>query len=387
MSIKLEISNFQSIEQATLDIKEGGFTCIVGPSNIGKSAIRRALEALLYNKSESSYIRNGCKACEVILNFNDGTNIKWTRDDKTAWYEINGEVFSKLNKSVPDIILEKGFKELVINKEKFSVQVAPQFDNIFLLNKNGSFITEVISNLGNLNKIISSNKACNSDINKNKERQNIRKDDLIRVQAQIESFSGLDSQEFLVKQLKDHIQVVKNAQDVYSKASKLSLDYELSIKRKEAIGPVLDITLTTDTVDTSTFMSVSKAYKELVTRKDKLLGFKGLESIEVSDSSVDLDAYNKAKSLYKNYVALENNISKTTELSNITIIESDIEINTYNKLKVLFNQVTLSKEAIIGYRTKIQQNEKSEISYIEEQSKLHKEIGACPLCNKSFNGE
>ena len=41
----LEISNFQSVEKA--DIQLGGFTVIVGPSNSGKSALLRALRAVV----------------------------------------------------------------------------------------------------------------------------------------------------------------------------------------------------------------------------------------------------------------------------------------------------------------------------------------------------
>ena len=60
MAVDVEIRNFQSIEKAT--IKIDGFTVVVGRSNIGKSALVRAVKAALTGAPVSSFVRHssGC---------------------------------------------------------------------------------------------------------------------------------------------------------------------------------------------------------------------------------------------------------------------------------------------------------------------------------------
>lgn len=65
MSYILNIQNFQSIQSLSLPVK--GFTALVGKSNRGKSAIIRALRAILLNEWSAGYVRAGEK--ETLISF------------------------------------------------------------------------------------------------------------------------------------------------------------------------------------------------------------------------------------------------------------------------------------------------------------------------------
>jgi DNA repair ATPase RecN len=256
--MKITIKNFQSIEDLTLNIVEGAFTCIVGQSNIGKSAIRRAIECVLYNNSDASYIRNGTKQCSVEITFDNGTNIKWMRDEKSASYDINGERFSKLSKTIPQPIIDMGFKELEVNKEKLNVQVASQFDNIFLLNMTGSKVTDVFSNLGNLNKIINANKSCTSDLKNNKGRLSLRKEDLISIKSKIKKYSGLDEQRNSFDSVKVGFEEIKKIKKKKEDLSYLSKKFDKSAHLLKALSPSRQINIEEPEVDVTKFIQLQK---------------------------------------------------------------------------------------------------------------------------------
>ena len=52
--LKVTVEDFQSIDKAELEVS--GFTCLTGKSNIGKSALLRALNAAMKNLPANSFI-------------------------------------------------------------------------------------------------------------------------------------------------------------------------------------------------------------------------------------------------------------------------------------------------------------------------------------------
>lgn len=99
MFTRIEVENFQSIAKADLELAP--FTVIVGPSGLGKTAILRALTALLTNKSGTAFIREGQNTCNVRLETDDGHCIEWHKNKTTATYTVDGQQFTKLARAIP----------------------------------------------------------------------------------------------------------------------------------------------------------------------------------------------------------------------------------------------------------------------------------------------
>ena len=421
--MKVRIKNFQSIEDLSLEFPEKGFTCLVGQSNIGKSAIRRALECVFYNKSETSYIRKGTAECRVEIKFDDGMEVVWYRDEKTSGYIVNGEDFTKLNKTVPQPLIDKGFKELIINKEKYSVQIASQFDNIFLLNEPGGKVTEVLSNLGNLNKIINANKSCLTDLKNNKSKVSLRKEDLLSLKEKLKNFRGLDEQTNHIEKIRETFDNLKKSQEIIQKlkisqenlqrivvlirslrqGSTISVDYpeidlnklndikrigskyESSLKTTMVLKKVADIKDILLDISDKVFIKLKEVYDKYLRANNSCTILSKLS--DVKDIIFDLDT------IYTSYTAISNvfskyTLSKTkselyTHLPKEEII-FDIAYDKVKEIRILYDRAIKCKNTIISLRKNIEDTSTLLESLEKEEKEIHTTIKFCPLCNKEF---
>ena len=384
--MKITIKNFQSIEDATLEVAEGAFTCLVGQTNIGKSAIRRAIECILYNKSDASYIRTGTKSCSVEILFDNKTHLKWQRDEKSASYEINGESFSKLSKTIPQPILDMGFRELEVNKEKLNVQVASQFDNIFLLNMTGSKVTDVFSNLGNLNKIINANKACSSDLKSSKSRLSLRREDLLTVKSKIKNYSGLDEQRNVLDSLKDSFEELKSLKKRKESVELLSKRFDSSSKVYKALSPVKQVTISDLDIDISKLSQIQKLLVKLNSSQGKVSAGSDLSYIsEVSYPDISIDTLSKIKSLREKYSKAYCKNEHFQELSEVSLPSFEDDVSSKIKpLKELSLKLEKSKLALLKIREELKVVEEKSSLLDSQEKELHKEFKICPLCNSEF---
>lgn len=138
---RLTIENFQSIK-GPLTIEVDGLTCIIGESNIGKSAIIRALQALLTNRCGDDFITTDQTFCRITLEAG-GHIVIWTKTRSTASYEVDGQTFTKLNGDVPAAVRKLGFDSLLVGKEDFWPQIHEQGDHPFAL-KEGPTVTAAL---------------------------------------------------------------------------------------------------------------------------------------------------------------------------------------------------------------------------------------------------
>ena len=87
---RIEISNFQIWEKASIDLKN--FNVIKGSSNSGKSAIVRAINMVINNDWHKSWLRKDTVTSKVRLVFYDGTYIERTRGS------VNSVLIKELDK-------------------------------------------------------------------------------------------------------------------------------------------------------------------------------------------------------------------------------------------------------------------------------------------------
>ena len=139
--------NFQS--WATFDIDIDGLTVVTGPSDVGKSALFRALKGILRNELAAEYVRNGQDdPMELALSFN-GHLINAKRKKKgSTTYVIDGQDFAKLAGGVPDQLKDLKFTEVVIGDFDFDPIFGRQNSAQFLIDPLTYKPTEVNAILG-----------------------------------------------------------------------------------------------------------------------------------------------------------------------------------------------------------------------------------------------
>lgn len=106
---RLTLRNFQAHRSLEIDLAPG-ITSIVGPSDVGKSAIIRALTWVCLNRPQGlEFIRSGAKWTEVVL---QGQNKKshWhvvrSRSKSENYYGLSGDDFRAFGAGVPPEIAE-----------------------------------------------------------------------------------------------------------------------------------------------------------------------------------------------------------------------------------------------------------------------------------------
>lgn len=190
---EITIKNFQSIASAKFTVD--GFTLIIGKNNIGKSALIRAINAALTNQSGDDFIREGHKTAEVRL-VNDKLDVHWKKGTKTS-YKVNGETFTALNRSVPAPILEAGFRDIEAGDTKINPLYAPQFEQkgngpVFLLNRPGSQITDILSEVYDINVISKADELCQKEIRSVKSLLKTRVKDQEYLTGDLEKFKDFE---------------------------------------------------------------------------------------------------------------------------------------------------------------------------------------------------
>lgn len=149
--VQVHIRNFQSIDDLSFEVK--GFSTLVGKTNIGKSAIMRAISGALLNKPVTNLIRVGAKSCSVQLS-SDGWGFLWEKAERGLnRYTIDGkaERLENVGQKQPEPIADMGFSSIRIGDRDLYPWYASQWTPVFLLDEGGPTITQFISEISGLN--------------------------------------------------------------------------------------------------------------------------------------------------------------------------------------------------------------------------------------------
>jgi hypothetical protein len=198
--IRIEIRNFQSIEHA--DIQVRGFTALVGRSNIGKSAIVRAVESALTGASGTSFVRHGptcarrikgktCKCFASVHITGDGFDLLWEKGDGVNRYKYNGMDYDAVARGFPEF-LKPDFTPVKIGDHQTVIQVAPQWEPIFLLNATGGTVADVLSDVARLDRINVAMRLSEKDRKAAMATLKVRHEDADRLRVALQGYTGLD---------------------------------------------------------------------------------------------------------------------------------------------------------------------------------------------------
>lgn len=154
--IKVRVKNFQSIEDLEIEVR--GFTCVTGPTNIGKSALVRAVAYSALNKPVGGQVRHGAKFCTVEVSSEAGWSYRWEKGDRGVnRYTITDpaqglaeKVFDKTGQAQLPEVERLGFGSVEVGSSELHPWWANQYKPVFLLGETGSAVTDFVSKVSRL---------------------------------------------------------------------------------------------------------------------------------------------------------------------------------------------------------------------------------------------
>jgi len=384
---EITIKNFQSIKK--LDFTIDGFTVITGKNNIGKSAIIRAIKSALTNQSGNEFIRKGEKSTEVKIKKNK-LDIEWKKG-ASATYKINGQNFSKLNRAIPQPLIDAGFNKMEIGDQKISPIIASQFQPLFLINKNGGVITDVLAHLYKIDTLSVADDLCLKELRSQKSFLKTREEDLKKLDGNLEKYKNFET---LKKEIENIFTLHKQTQELQDEIE-LLIGYDNKIEeitknikklkfvKKFKIPSIKKIEKDIAQLEwliekTDNFNNLSQPIKKIkkITNvilpkiSDTELLINDFEQIKIWN-----DTLNHLKAKLKNQKKLEN--------FNFHIINEFID-NLENLIKDL-EEFQLSEKKFMGL-VKETKESRSLFRNIEEELKEKKEemskFKICPTCER-----
>ncbi len=429
---KISIENFQSINKVDFDIE--GFTVVIGKNNIGKSAIIRAIDAALNNQTGSGFIKKGKKKARVIVDYKD-LNFEWEKTKSTASYKIKGydEPFTKLKGTIPEPITKAGFRKMVIGDQKISPLIASQFDPLFLINKPGPVVTEVLANLYQIDTLSTADSLCQKAIKADKSLLKTREADLKALQIDLEKYKDFKTiketvkllaekdkkakelQEEIhtirylegqLKSLTDILQRLKSIKDIEipdsSKCKKVISElpwlqetdskYKKSIEVIEKLKSIPEISIPNETKgkeildEFEWIQEKSEKYKVLTSIVNKLKSISKIKIPKIEDTELSLNEVLSLKKWDDSLITTSENIRKQKNvLQSLNFDQIQKAINKVSlKLKDLTNMQSIEIEflALVKSLKTTRDDLKKTTSELEKAQKEKNEIKVCPLCER-----
>ena len=365
---KVELHNFQSHEYTEMEF-DRGLNVILGNSDVGKTAILRAIKWALYNEPKGDYfIRQGEKDVSVKVTFSNGVVVERAKTpSKNSYFLVdssgNEMKFEGFGIDVPKEITDvtNMYKVSLDNSNnKTILNIAEQLDGPFLLNEQASLRASAIGRLIGVNyvddalrNVVRDNKRTNQEIvelRKNKED----------LKEQLDEFSYI----------KDYKEKYEKITKIRNKIKNLQDRLELSSKLKENLDKnKIELEETSNLVEK--FKSLNKLeilipnLENFILKKNNFENY--LNKVVKTDSEIDLinNNLNKLKSLDD----LSLRVSKISENKNsLSIYE-----NLYNKYKKNIRELSEVNNALKIYKNNDEIQKISEIlkNKIDFYSKIY----------------
>lgn len=166
----LSICNFQSIKEAEINLR--GFVAIQGDSDLGKSAIVRALRSLLFNEWDPGYLRDGEKECQLSLEIPSPyplSRVSLFKSEKRNEYILEfrdgreTKSYPKIGRDTPQELKDIGFTPIISErKDSFNLNIQPQLKPLFLVTNTGTELTSFFNTLFGIEKYERANRSINS---------------------------------------------------------------------------------------------------------------------------------------------------------------------------------------------------------------------------------
>ncbi len=412
---ELSIKNFQSIEEQTLKLK--GFVAITGPSNLGKSSIRRAFGSVLYNDWDSTWQRNHWhkKPKPTVVTFKTPNDVSVSM--RKCGYEGYNEFilnthlgetkFNKVGQKCPEEIGEEGFKLLNLGDEELNLQIAKQLDTLFVVAYKPATNTKILNKVFNVSKlelasqmVVRDAKNIKKDMNDNTKQYNEKTAQLEDLESKYSSLKEkYDRALFLfnaIEQLEEYENSISHYQEIDESIEREDLTLDVGrillskLESVVSINEFLELLEKDDDVcqkldDENHNLTKLNSYKDKCNSALDISEY--LNQIhEMSMIDLDIDSLDEHKDFFDrfesnknlcNFIYWTEQVSKVDEMVDLetkSISTLAVHVASYSNVELAANYC-VHIDGITDLDDKIADVDKE----IEE---LNKELESMPRCDK-----
>lgn len=283
--VHVRIKSFQSIEDVEFEVR--GFTCITGKTNIGKSAIMRAISRSLLNDPVTGMVRKGAKYSSVEMQ-SEGWGFLWEKGEKDVnRYQIGGKTYDKTGQNQLPEVEAMGFRSIRIGDDDLEPWWATQTRPMFLLDKSGPQITNFISEVSRLQVYQNAIVLAARSKRKCTDESRTKSEELGRIQDRLNKLSGLESVERLESEIEEQIASLQEYAQRAITLEQLHKDLErvadLLRRSKAASDLKVKANLTDVESAVSRSVRVAKAKFRLDRTVQKIISLKPIDSVSVPE--------------------------------------------------------------------------------------------------------
>lgn len=335
---KVELHNFQSHEYTEMEF-DRGLNVILGNSDVGKTAILRAIKWALYNEPKGDYfIRQGEKDVSCKVTFSNGVVVERLKTpSKNSYFLVdasgNEMRFEGFGIDVPKEITDvtNMYKVSLDNSNnKTILNIAEQLDGPFLLNDQASLRASAIGRLIGVNyvddalrTVVRDNKRTNQEIVeliKNKENLKKQLDEFSYIKEYKEKFEKITRIRNKIKTLQDRLELISKLKENFDKnrieledVSNLVEKFK-SLNQLEIIIPNLENSLLKKNNFENYLNKILKTHREIDLINNNLNKLKSLDdfSLMVSKISENKNSLAIYENLYDKY---KKNIRDLSEVN------------------------------------------------------------------------
>ena len=411
---KVELHNFQSHEYTEMEF-DRGLNVILGNSDVGKTAILRAIKWSLYNEPKGDYfIRQGEKDVSCKVTFSNGVIVERLKTpSKNSYFLVdasgNEMRFEGFGIDVPKEITDvtNMYKVSLDNSNnKTILNIAEQLDGPFLLNDQASLRASAIGRLIGVNyvddalrTVVRDNKRTNQEIVeliKNKEDLKKQLDEFSYIKEYKEKFEKITKIRNKIKTLQDRLELISKIKENLDKnrieledVSNLVEKFK-SLNQLEIIIPNLENSLLKKNNFENYLNKILKTHREIDLINYNLNKLKSLDdfSLRVSKISKNKNSLAIFENLYDKY---KKNIRELSEVNKdlknyknndeIQKISENLvnKMNFYSRIygyKADLNNIDSKLELGNNYIKNFEKNEKIDFisKTIEDKTKILRKI-------------
>jgi hypothetical protein len=193
---RIELRNFMSHAHTVIE-PAAGLTVLVGPNNVGKSAVVAALQILCRNENSTYVLRHGERECSVTVETDDGHSVGWRRKTSPG-YVIDGQTFDRLKNSGQPEELHKALRLPAVDAgcdADFDVHFGTQKSPIFLLGSSAANAARFFASSSDAHRLMAMQKRHKeklSDAQKEKARREAESRQLNAELATLEPLPDID---------------------------------------------------------------------------------------------------------------------------------------------------------------------------------------------------
>ena len=397
--VRVEVKNFQSIAHEVVEID--GFSAVVGRSNIGKSAVVRAIKAALTGAPAEGSVRHGelClrivkgnKSCQCFCSVHitaPGFDLLWEKGDAVNRYVYNATEHTVVGRGTPDIEGFEGFTPVQIGDKAELLQVSDQFNPIFILNKSGTVVADVLSDVAKLDEINVAMRLVEKDRKEAVATRKVRDKDILELRTALLYYDGFDAALVKVQAVEDLERQVEAAEQKLAKLDGFvgsAIEVARRIKALGQVGAINVPEIDPVAQGGTRYVALTAYHVELEDKQRAVSALDGVDRV----TPPDIDGFLKLGGTHQKLVSWVSKIDtlrgffdRTQKVATVQppALDSVNEARvTYETVNALLERITAAVKVATDLKAALGVATQAEAEVLAE----FKALGVCPTCNRTF---